>query len=233
MSYPGGPAGPQQPPYPNGAHDVSHPFPSGPVGPPVQSAPPVSGQPGASPLTPPPGHGPYPAPYSGGGAYGYDFTAPAPSAASPVSGTGPTGQEGSIGGRRHLMTVPLLASLLVVFVLATAVLAVLYAGRNSDYNDQKKAAEQRQEQLARTSSDLKKVQETLARVESDLSTAKRDLATSQARADELGRQKTILWKCLQLLNEAAQAEVAGNAALAQQKSTEAVPICKEALAIPG
>ncbi|WP_203931238.1 hypothetical protein [Virgisporangium ochraceum] len=184
-------------------------------------------------MTSPSGHGPYPAPYSGGGAYGYDFTTPAPSAASPVSSISPTGQDGSVGGRRRRTAVPLLASLLGVFVLATAVLAVLYADRNGDYNDRRKVAEQRQEQLARTSSDLKKAQEALARVESDLATAKRDLATSQARADELGRQKTVLWKCLQLLNESAQAELAGNAALAQQKSAEAVPICREALAIPG
>ena len=120
----------------------------------------------------------------------------------------------------------------LLFGRRTAVLAVLYGTRNSDYNDQKKAADRRQEQVTKTSDDLKKAQEDLAKAQGELANTKRDIDTAQARAEELGRQKTVLWTCLQLLNEAAQAEVAGNPALAAQKRAEGVPICREALAIP-
>jgi hypothetical protein len=244
MSYPGDQPG-QQPAYP------SHPDPNqggfqppqqaNPFGQPQpQSAPPAQGQQyppaQAQQYSSPPAQAqqysspPAPAgygheqnaPYSGAG-YGYDPNAGSFGAGGlpPTGGPGPSGSTGQPKNK----LVPIFASLMVVFLLATAVVSVLYITKNGDYNDTKKAAQQKETQL---SGDLKKSQDDLKKAQDDLASTKRDLGGSQAQADELARQKAVISKCFKLLIEASQAISAGNQALADQKRAEYTPVCNEA-----
>jgi hypothetical protein len=114
---------------------------------------------------------------------------------------------------------------MVVFLLATAVVAVLNITKSGDYNDSKDAAAAKEAQL---SGDLKKTQDDLKKAQDDLAASKRDLTGAQGQADELKRQKSVISQCIRLLVEAGQASTAGNAALAAQKQAEAEPICNEA-----
>jgi hypothetical protein len=253
MSYPGDPAAGQQPQYPpygdpnQGGFQspAASPFgqPQPQSAPPAQpySAPPAANPyaaPAAQPYSAPPGYGPDPAasaPYSAppGGGYGYDPNAGLP----PTSGAyGPgmmpptSGPVGALGGPapsgqpRNKM-VPILAGLMVLFLLATAVMSVLFITKSGDYNDHKKASQQKEAQLA---GDLKKSQDDLKKAQEDLASKDRDLTGSQAQADELKRQKSVISQCIRLLGEAGDASRAGNAALAAQKEAEAEPICNEA-----
>jgi hypothetical protein len=240
-SYPdhnqGGFQPPQQQPNPYG----QPPQQSNPFGQPQpQSAPPAgqpysappAGQPYSSPPAPA-GYGPeQTAPYSGAG-YGYDPNAagvPPTSGAyggglPPTSGPGQFGGPSAPTGQPKNKLVPIFASLMVVFLLATAVVSVLYITKNGDYNDTVKAAQTKETQL---SSDLKKSQDDLKKAQEDLASTKRDLGGSQAQADELARQKAVISKCFKLLIEASQAISAGNQALADQKRAEYTPVCNEA-----
>jgi hypothetical protein len=246
MSYPGDPAG-QQPAYPPPYSDPNQggfpPPQASPFGQPQpQSAPPAPGQPyppaPGQPFSSPPapaGYGPdQTAPYSGAGGYGgYDPNAGVPPTSGPAFGAGlpPTSGPGPLGpppptsGQPKSKLVPIFASLMVVFLLATAVVTVLYITKNGDYNDATKAAAAKEQQL---SGDLKKTQDDLKKAQEDLATAKRDLGGSQAQADELARQKAVISKCFRLLIEASQAIAAGNQALADQKRAEYTPVCNEA-----
>jgi hypothetical protein len=231
------------PPYGDGNQGGFQPPPaqSGPFGQPQpQSAPPAPGQPFSSPPAPagqpyssppapagqpyssPPGYGPDPAAGSfGAPGYGND---PYATGLPPTSGPalmGPTPPSGQ--PKSKLM--PIFASLMVVFLLATAVVTVLYITKNGDYNDQKKAAATKEQQL---SADLKKTQDDLKKSQEDLASTKRDLGGAQDQADELKRQKQVISNCIKLLVEAGDASRAGNTALAQQKQAEATPVCNEA-----
>ena len=196
-----------------------------------QSAPPAPGQPFSSPpapnqpySSPPAGYGPEPAPSFSGPGYGNDpYAAGLPPTSGPALGPGmgpvpPSGQPKN-------KLVPIFAALMVVFLLATAVVTVLYITKNGDYNDYKKAANTKEQQL---SGDLKKTQDDLKKAQEDLASTKRDLGGAQDQADELKRQKQVISNCIRLLVEAGDAAEAGNAALAQQKSAEATPVCNEA-----
>jgi hypothetical protein len=238
MSYPGDPAAGQQPQYPP-YHDPNQggfqPPAASPFGQPQpQSAPPASGQPYSSP----PGFGPDPAasaPYSAppGPAYGYDPNAGLP----PTSGAfGPammpptSGPVGALGGpapsgQPKSKLVPIFASLMVVFLLATAVVSVLLITKNGDYNDKKSAAAAKEAQL---SSDLKKSQDDLKKAQDDLAAKDRDLTGAQSQADELKRQKAVISQCIRLLSEASQAAAAGDTATAEAKRQQYTPICNEA-----
>jgi hypothetical protein len=254
MSYPGDPAG-QQPAYPTypdqNQGGFQPPQQANPFGQPQpQSAPPAQGQPfsappAAQPYSAPPAAQPYssppapagqpysspPAPagygpdqtaYSGAGGYGYDPNAAGvPPTSGAFGGPGPTAPAGQPKNK----LVPIFASLMVVFLLATAVVTVLLITKNGEFNDAKKAASTKETQL---SGDLKKTQDDLKKTQDDLATAKRDLGGSQAQADELARQKAVISKCFRLLIEASQAISAGNTALAEQKRAEYTPVCNEA-----
>lgn len=245
MSYPGDPAAGQQPQYPYGDPNQGG-FQSpaaSPFGQPQpQSAPPAPSQPYSAPpaqqYSAPPGYGPDPAstaPYSSppGAGYGYDPNAaglpPTSGAYGPSMPTsGPVGAFGAPtppSGPPKSKMVPIFASLMVVFLLATAVVSVLYITKSGDYNEKTKAAAAKEAQL---SGDLKKTQDDLKKAQDDLAASKRDLTGAQGQADELKRQKTVISNCIRLLGEAGDASRAGNAALAAQKEAEAEPICNEA-----
>jgi hypothetical protein len=230
---------PAQPPYSDGGQGGFQPPPAqpGPFGQPQpQSAPPAPSQPYSAPPAPgqpysappasqpypaPPGYGPEPAPSFSGPGYGND---PYASGLPPTSGPalmGPTPP----GGQPKSKLMPLFASLMVVFLLATAVVTVLYVTNNGDYNDYKKAANTKEQQL---SGDLKKTQDDLKKAQEDLASTKRDLGGAQDQADELKRQKQVISNCIKLLGELGAASRAGNTALAQQKEAEATPVCNEA-----
>jgi hypothetical protein len=234
MSYPGDPAGGQQPAYPysdgQGAYQPqANPSPFG--APQPQSGPPAPGQ----PYSGAPAFGSEPAPSYGSGYY--DPNAPGaptsgaygPAMSTPVSGPGaPIGGPGAPAGSRRAPTTAIFASLMVVFLLATAVLTVLYVTKNGDYNEQKKTSAERQQNINALNGEVQKTKDELAKTQEELATTKRDLGGSQAQADELKRQKAVISKCITLLGEASEAAEAGNAALAQQKQAEAEPICNEA-----
>jgi hypothetical protein len=241
MSYPGDPAGGQQPAYPysdgQGAYQQppANPNPFG--APQPQSGPPAHGQQYSSP----PSFGPDPGPAYGGG-YGYDpnaaggmptsgayggpgMTAPISGPGAPISGPG----DGSVGApARRGPAMPIFASLAVVFLLATAILAVLFVTKSGDYNDQKKVATQRQENINALQADLDKTKADLQKAQDDLAATKRDLGGAQGQADELKRQKAVISRCINLLFEAGQADAAGNSGLASAKRAEAQPVCNEA-----
>ena len=256
MSYPGDPAGQQQAyPYSDGQGAYQPPAQSSPFGAPQpQPGPPApaQAQPYSSPsaFDPAPQQGqPYASPtfgadpaHSYGGGYGYDpnqpmgaaptsgaygpnMTAPISGAAPPISGPGaPTGPAPA----RRSPATAIFASLMVVFLLATAILTVLFVTKNGDYNDQKKVSAQRQENINGLQSDLDKTKADLQKAQDDLAATKRDLGGAQGQADELKRQKAVISKCINLLVEASRAAAAGNAALANAKEAEAQPVCAEA-----
>jgi outer membrane murein-binding lipoprotein Lpp len=120
------------------------------------------------------------------------------------------------------------ASLMVFFLLVTAVLTVLFVTKTGDYNEQKKTATQRQQTIDTLNADVERLKNDVKRVEGERDAAKRDLGGAQGQADELKRQKQVISNCLTLAAEAADAADAGNAALAQQKRNEARPVCEEA-----
>jgi hypothetical protein len=225
---------PAQPPsYGDGGQGGFQPPPAqpGPFGQPQpQSAPPAPAQPFSSPPAPagqpyssPPAYGPDPAAGSfGAPGFGNDPYAPGlPPTSGPAYPGGPTPSSGQPKNK----LVPIFASLMVVFLLATAVVTVLYITKNGDYNDHKKAAATKEQQL---SGDLKKTQDDLKKAQDDLASTKRDLGGAQDQADELKRQKQVISNCIKLLVEAGDAAEAGNTALAQQKQNEATPVCNEA-----
>lgn len=229
MSYPpygDGNQGGFQPPPPGQPGPFGQPQPqSAPPAPAQQfSSPPAqqySSPPASQPYSSPPGYGPEPTPgYGGAAGYGNDpYGGGLPPVSGPIGpGPGPSGQP------KSKMT-PVLASLMVVFLLATAVFAVLFVTKNGDYNDTKKAAAAKETQL---SGDLKKTQDDLKKAQDDLASTKRDLGGAQDQADELKRQKQVISNCIKLLVEAGDASRAGNAALAQQKQAAATPVCNEA-----
>jgi hypothetical protein len=232
MSYPGDPAGGQQPAYPysdgHGGFQPQQPQP-GPFGQPQpQSGPPAPGQ----PYPPQQGFGSEPAPpYSGG--YGYDPNQHAPTSGAfgpqmnpPVSGMPTSGPTAPPARRSPAMAI--FASLMVVFLLATAVLTVLYFTKNNDYNEQRRTAAERQENINTLTTDLNKAKDDLKKAQDELANTKRDLGGAQGQADELKRQKGVISQCIRLLAEASDAAEAGNAALATQKQAEAAPICDQA-----
>jgi F0F1-type ATP synthase membrane subunit b/b' len=238
MSYPpygdgnqGGfqPPPPAQPSYGDGGQGGFQPPPPqpNPFGQPQpQSAPPAPGQPfssppAAQPYSSPPGYGPEPAPSFSGPGFGNDPYAPG---LPPASGPGYPGGPTPPGQPKNKM-VPIFASLTVLFLLLAAVFGVLFVTKNGDYNDTKKAAQTKEQQL---SGDLKKTQDDLKKAQDELASTKRDLGGAQDQADELKRQKQVISNCIKLLVEAGEASRAGNAALAQQKQTEAAPVCNEA-----
>jgi hypothetical protein len=242
MSYPGDPAGGQQPAYPysdgQGAYQPP-PANPGPFGQPPQSGPPSPGMgaPG-QPYSSPPSYGPDPGPSYG--SYGYDPNAPGgvptsgafgPNMTAPISGpgapiSGPGGPMTTPARRSPAM--PIFASLAVVFLLAAAILTVLFVTKNGDYNDQKKVAAQRQENINTLQADLDKTKADLQKAQDDLAATKRDLGGAQGQADELKRQKAVISRCINLLFEANQADAAGNSGLATAKRAEAQPVCTEA-----
>lgn len=241
MSYPGDPAGGQQPAYPysdgQGAYQPppAHPSPFG--APQPQSGPPAPGMgaPG-QPYSSPPSFSPDPGPSYGG--YGYDPNSPGgaptsgafgPSMTAPISGPGaPISGPGVPAPARRSPAMPIFASLAVVFLLAAAILTVLFITKNGDYNDQKKVASQRQENINSLQADLDKTKADLQKAQDDLAATKRDLGGAQGQADELKRQKAVISRCITLAGEAADAAAAGNAALANAKRAEAAPVCDEA-----
>ena len=211
---------PQSAPPAPGQPFSSPPAPNQPYSSPPAPNQPYSSPPASQPYSSPPGYGPEPAPSFSGPGYGNDPYAPGlPPTSGP--GMGPTPPSGQPKSKM----VPLFASLMVVFLLATAVVTVLYVTKNGDYNDYKKAATTKEQQL---SGDLKKTQDDLKKAQEDLASTKRDLGGAQDQADELKRQKQVISNCIRLLVEAGDASRAGNAALAQQKQAEATPICNEA-----
>jgi hypothetical protein len=250
MSYPGDPAGGQQPAYPysDGQGGYQQPAAPGPFGAPQpQSGPPAPGMAPGQPYSSPPAYSPEPGPsYSPdpgpayGGGYGYDpnqpgaaptsgafgpgMTAPISGPGMPVSGAAP----GAPAPARRGPATGIFAGLMVLFLLATAVLAVLFITKNGDYNEQKQVSAQRQENINKLQGDLDKTKQDLQKSADDLAAAKRDLGGAQGQADELKRQKAVISKCITLLGEAGQAQAQGNTALANSKRAEADPICDEA-----
>jgi outer membrane murein-binding lipoprotein Lpp len=252
MSYPGDPAAgqpPQQYPYsdgsgyppPNQGGYQQQPSPGGymppqqpgPIGAP-DSAPPFVPQPTSTPAygqDPNAGFGGYYDPNAQASAppsSGMPYSGP-PMAVQPVSGPvagAPLGP--SQPGQRKSPATAIFASLMVLFLLATAVLAVLYGTRTGDYNDEKKTVAARDTEITGLKADVEKLKADVKRVEGERDTAKRDLGGAQGQADELKRQKQVISNCINLLVEAGQAESAGNAALAQQKNAEADKVCDEA-----
>jgi hypothetical protein len=248
MSYPGDPAGQQQPyPYSDGQGAYQQPPappPPGPFGQPQpQSGPPAPGiGPAGQPYSSPPAFGPEPGPAYGGG-FGYDPNQPGaaptsgaygPHMTAPISGPGmlpPVSGPGVPVGPtppRRSMAVPILASLAVVCLLAASILGVLYATKTGDYNDQKKVSAERQATIDQTTQDLDKTKADLQKSQDDLAATKRDLGGAQGQADELKRQKAVISKCINLLVEAGRLSAAGNAAGANAKQAEAQPVCAEA-----
>jgi hypothetical protein len=252
MSYPGDPAGGQQPAYPysDGQGAYQQPPNQSPFGAPQPQSGPPAAQPYAQPAfgADPAGAGqPYGQPAFGAdpgpayGGYGYDPNAPGaaptsggygPNMAPPISGpglppvSGPGVPPTTTGRRSPAMAI--FASLMVVFLLATAILTVLYVTKNGDYNDQKKVSAQRQDNINALQSDLDKTKADLQKAADDLAATKRDLGGAQGQADELKRQKSVISRCINLLVEASQAAAAGNAGLANAKEAEAQPVCAEA-----
>ena len=239
MSYPGDPAGGQQPAYPysDGQGAYQQPPSQSPFGAPQPQSGPPAPQPG-QPYSSPPAYGPEPAPSYGG--YGYDPNPPGavptsgafgPSMTAPISGPGApiSGPGGApVTTARRSPAMPIFASLAALFLLATAVLAVLFVTKSGDFNDQKKVSAQRQENINSLQGDLDKAKTDLQKSQEELAATKRDLGGAQGQADELKRQKTVISRCINLLVEAGQAQAAGNAALANAKRAEADSICDEA-----
>lgn len=272
MSYPGDPAGNQQPAYqfqdgnyppPPTQDGPGYPPPGQPggFGAPPQGQPgglgypPQQGQPGgfgAPPQSGPPAQGAgsqagFPPPSFGPeqtAPYGYDPNAPQSGPAfggPPMSGpafggppmSGPAfGGPGAPGaaprrGRRGPATA-ILGSLAVLFLLATAVLAVLFLGKSGDYDEQKRTATQRQETIDTLNKDVSKLKDDVKRIEGERDNAKRDLGGAQGQADELKRQKQVISRCLTLAAEVGDAAEKGDNAAFQAKRKEAEPVCAEA-----
>jgi hypothetical protein len=123
---------------------------------------------------------------------------------------------------------PIFAGLAVLFLLATAVLTVLYVTRNGDYNDQKRTVAQRDQSIQGLNGDVERLKNDLKRAETERDNARRDLGGAQGQADELKRQKAVISKCLNLLGEATAAARRGDSATAAAKEKEADPVCDEA-----
>jgi hypothetical protein len=266
MSYPGDPAGQQQPPYQYSDGGYQQPPPGGYQQPPPggyqqppggyqqppggyqapqpggYGAPPQSGPPAGQPA-----YQPEATPYGGG--YGYDPNSQAsgpPISGGPYSGppmTPVSGPAMSSGGTAMLPQVgpmaaparagrgpltPILAGLVALFFIATAVLAVLYITKSGDYTDAKNTAAQRQDNINSLNSDVAKLKADLQKVTDERDAARRDLGGAQGQADELKRQKQVISHCIQLIGEASAAARAGDTATANAKNTEATPVCNEA-----
>jgi len=145
----------------------------------------------------------------------------------PMSGA-PVGGFGAAPAARRSPTTAILASVAVLFLLATAVLTVLYITRNGDYNEQKRTVAQRDQNIQDLNRDVERLKNDLKRVEGERDVAKRDLGGSEAQAAELKRQRSVISRCLTLLGQSGEAARKGDAATADAKSKEAKPVCDEA-----
>jgi outer membrane murein-binding lipoprotein Lpp len=223
--------------------------------PPQGPADPQSGPPAAAPFPPPgqaPTYGSDPGPYggyydpntppvsspptSGSPTYTAQLAGPpagapgGPPMMAPMSGPpgAPTSGFGAGPPARRSPVMAIAASAAVFFLLATAVLTVLYITRNGDYNEQKRTVAQRDQNIQSLSAEVDKLKNDLKRVETERDTAKRDLGGAQGQADELKRQKQVISRCINLLGEAGAAARRGDSATADAKSKEADQVCPEA-----
>jgi hypothetical protein len=169
------------------------------------SAPPVSGTPyGQS--APTWGQQPYPT--------GPALTPPLPGSTVPKAKRGPL--------------VPILAVLSAVLFLSTAALGVLFGVEHGAKSRTEKTLSQRTSTLAAKSSELDQTRSDLQRANDELGRAKTDLTGSKNQADELKRQKAIISKCFNLLDEVLAAASNGDRATVTKKEPEMNAACREA-----
>lgn len=129
---------------------------------------------------------------------------------------------------RRGVAVPLLASLLALFVLLTGVMTALFLARSSDYTKAKHTIAARNTTIRTDEAQLKQLKDDLQDKQDELDKAQQDLKGSQNQADELKHEKQVIANCLNLLGEATAASERGDKATAQAKVDQAKPVCDEA-----
>jgi cell division protein FtsB len=183
---------------------------------------PTSGYPGQLPPTSaiPVGYGqPVPAPGYPVSAPGYPVSAPG----YPVSGPVPPAP-----AKPRRAAVIVLASLMVLFLVAAGVLAGLYITKSSAYQQQVKTVAARDSTVDSQKKQISDLQQQLKTTQDQLTDANQKATGTQNQVTELTHEKQVISQCLDLLGQAADAANRGDRSTANKLAAQADPVCKEA-----
>ncbi|HWH01293.1 MAG TPA: hypothetical protein VNV66_18730 [Pilimelia sp.] len=239
MSYP-----PQQPeesyPSPYQAGATPAPYPPAPGGYGATAQYPAAGYPAAgqgaeAPGYDPsyqPGYGPgYAAAPPASGVPGQQFSGP-PSSGPPA---GPTAMYGApppaAQGRGRVLTI-LLSAATAVFLVATVVLAVLFAGKSGDLEETRKdrAAQiaQRDGTIADRDAEIGSLKKDVNNARTELEETRQKLTGTQNDRDKIEREKQVVGRCLQLFADSMDAALKGDRARVNRLSGDLKKTCDEA-----
>jgi peptidoglycan hydrolase CwlO-like protein len=124
--------------------------------------------------------------------------------------------------------VPILAGLVVLFVIATGVLAGLFVTKNSAYNKQSATLRARNATVASQTKQLGIDKDQLKSLQDQLEDANQKATGTQNQVDELNHEKQVISQCLDLSGQAVDAAGRGDRTTANKLLAQAEPICDEA-----
>jgi uncharacterized protein HemX len=125
-------------------------------------------------------------------------------------------------------TVPLLAALVVVFFVATAVFSALFITKSGAYNKKVSTLKNRDTAISSQQNQLKDLKQQLQSTQDQLKDETQKATGTQNQVDELNHEKQVISQCLNLLGQAADAANAGDKTTANNLLNQANPICAEA-----
>jgi septal ring factor EnvC (AmiA/AmiB activator) len=134
---------------------------------------------------------------------------------------------------KRRVAVPILASLLALFVLASGVLAAFYVDKNSKLTKSQDKVALQSNTIATQDQDLKDTKQKLQDKADELAKAQQDLRGTQNDNAQNKHDKEVIGQCLTLLIQALAAANNGDKTTAQQKIAAMDAPCKEAQTILG
>jgi uncharacterized protein HemX len=121
-----------------------------------------------------------------------------------------------------------LASLMVLFLIAAGVLGGLYFTKSNAYNQQVKTVAARDTTVSDQKKQITDLQQQLKSTEDKLTDATQKASGTQNQVDELNHEKQVISQCLDLLGQAGDAAQRGDRTNANKLFAQADPVCKEA-----
>jgi hypothetical protein len=157
--------------------------------------------------------------------------------APPMMGPGGYGQPPLYGdaqpAKKRSVAVPILASLLALFVIGTGVFVGLYVDKSGKLDRSQRTVSQQRDTIATRDTDLDKTKKDLQAKTDELTRTEQDLRGTKSGAEETKRERDVIAKCLTLLTQALDAANKGDQATVRAKITEMDQPCAEAERIIG